>query len=217
MFVLDRDERSPSEVEKLQRDLGEKVDFLERRELENYLLMPRALLDAIRSKHADDAVIVEKVDNASVEEVKGLIETTAASLYNVVLLKRVRSALEGLKGGLLPRDMAASLAPMAHRRDLPRILRGRIKSRLDEHLAAVDVDQLVSSERQAMNSDWSDPEKRQQLAPGEEILASVFNHFGSEYKKTRDAVRIARHMHADDISDEIKELLKKAASLHGQD
>ncbi len=58
MFVLDRDERGPTEVEKLQHDLGEKVHFLERRELENYLLVPNALLDAIREKHRDDEVIL---------------------------------------------------------------------------------------------------------------------------------------------------------------
>lgn len=45
----------------------------------------------------------------------------------------------------------------------------------------------------------------------------VFHPFGSEYKKTRDAVRIVRHLQADDISHEINQLLKKATSLSGQD
>ncbi len=68
-----------------------------------------------------------------------------------------------------------------------------------------------------MDSEWTDSEKRQQLAPGEEILGAVFHHFGSEYKKTRDAVRIARHMQDDDISREINGLLKKATFLAGHD
>ena len=217
MFVLDRDERGPTEVEKLQLDLGEKVHFLERRELENYLLEPRALLDAIRSKHPDDEVILSKLDNTSVEEVGSLIQTSAEHLYDVVLIKRIRTRLKGLKGGLLPRDMVKSLAPLAHRRDLPGRLRGKMRARLEEHLADVDVDQLVLSERQTLDSEWPDSEKRQQLAPGEEILEAVFHHFGSEYRKTRDAVRIAQHMQADEITCEINELLKKATSLPGHD
>lgn len=216
MFVLDRDERGPTEVEKLQRDLGERVHFLERRELENYLLVPIALLDAIRSKHRDDEVVLSKVDNASVEEVERLIATNAENLYDVVLIKRIRTGLKGLKGGLLPSDMVNSLAPMARRRDLPGRLRGRMRAHLEEHLANVDVDQLVRSERETLDSEWSDSEKRQQLAPGEEILGAVYHHFGSEYKKTRDAVRIAQHMQAKDISREINGLLERATLLAGQ-
>lgn len=78
MFVLDRDERGQTEVEKLQRDLGEKVHFLERRELENYLLVPKALLDAIREKHCDDEVVLSKLDNSSVEELVRLIKTSTS-------------------------------------------------------------------------------------------------------------------------------------------
>ena len=162
-------------------------------------------------------MILSKLDNTSVEEVERWIETTAESLYDVVLIKRICTGLKGPKGGLLPRDMVNSLASMARRRDLPRRLRGRMRARLDEHLADVDVDQLVLSERQTLDSEWSDLEIRQQLAPGEEILRAVFHHFGSEYKKTKDAVRIARHMQPDDIAREINQLLKKVASLAGQD
>ncbi len=213
LFVLDRDERSRAEIEKLQRDLGEKVVLLEMRELENYLVVPRAILEAVRSKHSDNASALERIDNTSEAEIEKLVKTNAESLYGVVLLKRIRTGLEGLKGGLMPRDMAASLAPRARRVDLPKTLRGKIKSRLNEHLAAIDVDQLVLSERQALDSEWTDPEKHLELAPGEEVLSAVFKHLGSEYKKTKDAVRIAQHMHADEIAPEIKRLLKKAVSL----
>ena len=213
MFVIDRDERGRAEVEKLQRDLGGKVAVLERRELENYLLAPRAIIEAIRSKHHNDASITGMLDDTSEEDVGRLIETTAEGLYNVVLLKRIRNGLEGLKGGLLPREDVGVLAQRARHANLPGALRGRIKSRLNEHLAAVDVDELVRFERETLDEEWSDPEKHKELAPGAEILVAVFNHFGSEYKKTKDGPRIARYMRTDEIAPEIKGLLQQAVSL----
>lgn len=213
LLVLDSDERSPAEIEKLQRDLDERVEVLERREIENYLMVPRALLEAIREKHSDDASIVARTEQSSTEEVRDLIDTAAAGLYGVVLLKRIRAALEGLKGGLLPSDVAVGLAPQAHRADLARLLRGRIKARINDHLTALDIDAAVQSEKEALDIQWSDSEKRLHLAPGEEILAAVFNHFGSEYKKSRDAVRIARLMRVDEIASEIQDLIDRVVSL----
>jgi len=213
LLVLDSDERSPSEIEKLKRDLKDKVKLLERREIENYLMVPRALLDAIRDKHSDDTSIVDRTEQSSAEEVQRLIETTADSLYGVVLLKRIRAALEGLRGGLLPSPLAIDLAPKAHHANLARLLRGKIKSRVNEHLEDADIEALVDSEREALSREWSRPEKRLQLAPGEEILTVVFHHFGSRYNKSRDAVRIANQMRTEEIAAEIQELLARAVAL----
>ena len=213
LLVLDSDERSPSEIEKLKRDLKDKIKLLERREIENYLLVPRALLDAIGEKHSDDSSIVDRIDQSSAEEVQRLIETTADSLFGLVLLKRIRAALEGLRSGLLPSLLARELAPKAHYANLASLLRGKIKSRVNDYLKAADIDALVDSEREALTRDWSRPEKRLQLAPGEEILTAVFPHFGSQYNKSRDAVRIAKHMHAEEIAPEIQELLTRAVDL----
>jgi hypothetical protein len=213
LLVLDSDERGSTEIESLQRDLGDKVKLLERREIENYLMVPRALLEAIRKKHANDAPIMERIDDSSIEEVQRLIETTADSLYGVVLLKRIRAALEGLKGGLFPRYVADDMASLAHRKDLPRLLRGKMRARVSHYLADVDLDTLVGSEREALDQEWSNPEKRLHLAPGEEILAAVFHRFGSDYKKPGDTVRIAKEMSADDIPSEIRKLIVKVVSL----
>ena len=123
--MLDRDERGHAEVSRLEKALPGRLYLLERRELENYLLVPRGLPAAIRAKHRDNAPIVEKVDAATLEEVERLIATTAESLYGLVLLKRVRAELEGLRGGLLTREIAYELASGAKSPDLARLsLRG---------------------------------------------------------------------------------------------
>jgi hypothetical protein len=157
--------------------------------------------------------MLERIDETSIDEVQKLIETTADSLHGVVLLKRIRAALEGLKGGLFPRELAVEMASRAHRKDLPRLLRGKMTTRVNDYLGDVDLDALVDSTREALNGEWSDPEKRLWLAPGEEILASVFNNLGSEYTKPGDAVRIAKEMRDDEIPSEIKMLMGRAVSL----
>ena len=213
LFVLDSDERSPTEIEKLQRDLGENVILLERREIENYLTIPRALLNAIENKHRDDSSIVERIGETSIDDVQSLINTTVEGLYGVVLLKRIRARLEGFKGGLLPVEVATSLAPEAKRKDLARRLRGRIRARVKEHIADLDIDACVRSEREALDAEWSDQQRRLELAPGEEVLKAVFDHFGSVYKKPKDTVRVAKMMDAQEIPSEVQGLISETISL----
>ena len=47
------------------------------------------------------------------------------------------------------------------------------------------------------------------------MLSAFFKHLGSEYRKTKDAVRIAQHMRTEEIAPEMKQLLKEAISLPG--
>lgn len=77
----------------------------------------------------------------------------------------------------------------------------------------MDIDTTVRSEREALDKEWSDPEERLQLAPGEEMLEAVFNHFGSDYKKPGDTRRIAKQMQTDEISAEVRGLIREAVSL----
>src|SRR5438874_13225879 len=76
-FLRDREERSQTEIRELEQELGDRVHILAARELENYLLVPHALLAAIRSKCRDDAPTVEKVQATSVEEIEQLVQAAA--------------------------------------------------------------------------------------------------------------------------------------------
>lgn len=213
LFILDRDERSRSELNKVQETLGTHVRILQRRELENYMLVPRALLAAIREKHKDNTVITEKIDSASLEEVERLIEVTAESLKGVVLLKRVRAELGGLKEGLLPRESVSALLPRVHDADFPILLREVIESRISTHLDTLNLDEIVCAETEALNAEWANSERHLYLALGDEIVSAVFRHFGAEYRKPKDTVRIAREMKADEIDAEVKETIQQVADM----
>jgi hypothetical protein len=73
----------------------------------------------------------------------------------------------------------------------------------------------VGSEKQTLDKEWSDPDKRLRLAPGEEILRAVFSHVGSEYKKPGDTVRIAKEMSAEEIHSEVRVLIERVVALPG--
>jgi hypothetical protein len=213
LFVLDRDERNQAEITKIQQSLGERIFILQRRELENYLLEPSALLEAIRSKHMDDVTITEKIGASSKDEVGKIIRTTADSLYNLVLMKRIRAELAGLRGGLLPREAVIDLSHKVNYKNFPRIIRREIESRISDHLDELKISEIVDRVKFHLDVDWANPSQRSWIAPGEELMAAVFHHFGSEYKKPNDTIRIAREMSNDEIPREIADLIRRVVAL----
>jgi predicted ATPase len=115
LFIIDRDERAPSDVEELREKLGGRLHVLDRRELENYMLQPRAILAALRSK-CHGGPLQEQLDRCSEKEVDGLIQAEADKLQGMVLVKRIRARLKGLPGGLSAAGGRRRAAPP--RRDL---------------------------------------------------------------------------------------------------
>ena len=215
MFLLDRDERRTEEIHSLERRLGDKVHFFMARELENYLLVPRAILNALKSKYRDDPAILEKLAAVTEERIDQIIYTSADDLYDTVLIKRIRTELGGLRDGLLPSAVTSSLLPHARKPDLSKLVLETVQSQFTQHIAGLDIESIVSTERQELDAAWADPEKRVQLAPGEEILAAIFKELELEYKKRTDTPRIAREMQTDEIHQEIIEIINKARALTG--
>lgn len=216
LFVLDKDERSEVEIEKLESRLSDRVYLLKRREIENYLLVPTALRAVLQKKLQTDTSTLQKIAAASPESIEQLIRETADSLYDLVLLKRIRTELPGLVGGLLPRETVARLASQAKDPNLSYILHQEIQSRLDHHMDEINLEKIVTDQREALQRDWSERERRLMLAPGQEIIEKVFQHFEARYKKPDDTARIAKAMTREDIPEEIHELIEKIKSLSGK-
>jgi len=213
LFIFDRDERSEADVEKLKQALGDRVHFLDMRELENYLLVPRAILEALKRKYRNEVSIVQNIEAVTETDIGEVIRATAEGLYGLVLLKRIRIALGGLIGGFLPRDMTSVLVPAAKETNLPDLIRQYIEERLQKRVRELDIDKVVIEERTKLDAQWKDAQSHVRLAPGEEILAAVFRRVGGEYAKPEDTERIAREMRANEISDEVKELIKRIIKI----
>lgn len=213
MFIIDRDERSSNEVCKLHASIGEKLHVLQRRELENYLFDPYAIRQAILSKHQDHEAIVDCVEQTSNEQVEILVREAAEQLRGLVMLKRIRAEVAGLKGGLMTRDIGERLSSRADGPNLAEALREELRSRVEKHLVELELDAIVSEQKEALNSEWTGTEVHKNLAPGAEVLEAVFEHFGSSYDKSKDARRIAQYLREEDVPEELRSLIAKVAGL----
>lgn len=172
LYVRDRDELSDHTIEQL-RGSGV-VHVLHRREIENYLLDPVALIEHLRTL----GVVVDM----SVETIDSLISAAAVELRPKVVLKRVRDSGQLLRG--LDRDRIATFASsddpcaelIAYVLELPQPSEESIRA-------------LWDAEDERLSETWDAVAR--DVAPGEEILTSVFRHFGRAFDKIRDGPRIA--------------------------
>ncbi len=213
IFLLDRDERSKGEIHNLEEQLGEQVHIFQARELENYLLVPRAILAALKVKHQDDQLKVEHLARINEEQVQQLIISAINDLYGTVLIKRIQCEIGGLRDGLLPKEAVPILALHTSDPELSALILQEIKTHFEEHLAGIQLDTNIASEKEALDAVWAISENRVQLAPGEEILTEVFCKLGSEYHKPKDTIRIANEMRPNEIDDEIKDILRRVYEL----
>lgn len=190
-FVIDRDERNHDDIVRLKEKLGPRADLmvLKRRELENYLLCPRALAEFVsgkRSEKESTALPPEEVDDALLKEAEGL-KTEA---------HRLRVERELLRPLFLQtREYSGDVAE-------------RLKRGADELEArAKRVEELNDSIAQELDSDWSD--RCRELAPGTLILERTAKRFGVSFQKARgDSLRLARLLRRDEIPGELAQLLR---------
>lgn len=213
LFLLDRDERGDNEILKLEARLKNRVHFLTMRELENYLLVPRALLCALKAKHADNPPLLQTIATTTEDQVQQIISQTADNLYGIVLLKRIRTNIGGLQDGLFPVDALPTLLLYVETPKLGARIRTEIETRNSQYITGLDIESIVASTKQALDALWAVPENRLSLSPGQELLEAVYQAVGSGYRKTEDAVRIAREMKTEEMHQELKDVLATAYYL----
>ncbi len=155
----------------------------------------------------------ESLATITEDHVQQLINSAANDLYSTVLIKRIRTEIGGLQDGLLPTEAIPNLTPHATNPELSALVLQEIKSRFESYVAGIDIEAIVATEKEALDTAWTIPENRLHLAPGEEILTAVFSKLGSEYRKPKDTIRIAKEMRSEEIEEEIKSILKRVYKL----
>lgn len=213
LFVVDRDHRSDTDIARIQKSLGARIHLLERRELENYLLCPRAILTALHDLGPTPPSPERSLDVVDEPAVQALLEQLADGLYSTVLIKRVRTALGGVVGGLLSREATADLIGGAAEADLGQQVIQAVEAHLKPLINRRHLRSVVREQRRALDAEWRDRPARLRLAPGEELLAGVYAHFGARFRKSRDAPSIARQMQASEIDPELRRLLERVRRL----
>ncbi len=139
LFLLDRDERRQSDIYSLEERLGSNVYFLNAREVENYLLVPHAIRSALMGKHCYDQSILSRIEATTEEQIEQWIRDAANNLYSLVLLKRIRTEIGGLREGILPSETLPILQPDAMSPDLPKLIEQQVTTHFNQRVAGLNV------------------------------------------------------------------------------
>ncbi len=193
-FVLDRDERDAAEIAKIVKRMGDRavLKTLKKRELENYLLVPKAVHGAIaeraRSAGADFNATVHEVDNTLRRKAEGALDR----LLHLLVMKR-------LCGPVFPNQLEGSAE---HR------LRSALE-KIGERLR--EVAEIEKNVRSEVEKDW--PASAMQSVPGSYILEETFSEYNLKYKKDSDGRRIAARIGKTDIDSELLAILRETLSV----
>jgi hypothetical protein len=179
LYLRDRDEVPSSVLSRL--EAASEVHVLRRRELENYLLEPEAIAEALVRR--------EVVDSGGADSlaVGKLLREGADQLLMAVVLKRVAS--EFVSRRLMDRQLVADLIEQGPTLD-------RLQQAVAKRLPSGGLLDEIATRWTAIESEleavWS--ERWQELAPGSDVLTYVWKSYGRIYNKLHDGLAIAQAM-----------------------
>lgn len=178
LYLRDRDELSETLLKPLEASTA--VHVLKRRELENYLLDAQAICNVLMRQRP-----TLELNSASVG---AELRNAADKLKQAVIIKRVAWELAPVR--LMDHELREDLARQGVTLEA---FRDRISARLPlvEDLTR-RIDALWAAAQQDVNNRWDT--SWYELAPGSDILKSVWVAYGLSYGKQRDGIAIAAAM-----------------------
>jgi hypothetical protein len=198
----------------LAKNIGERLRVLRRRELENYLLHPGAILARIRSRTSTDGSLQKRLSTTTLDDIQRLIDHAADALYAEVVARSIVAEL-GVWLPYLNRDDLVVLIADTESEGLPKAVSEAAILGAEKDLRRADIEREVTKIIRKLNKSWKLPSNHQQLAPGQEILTSVFREFGLRYSKRTDTPQLAMAIPLAAIDPEIVDLIRDAAALGG--
>ena len=201
-FVLDRDEKGDEEVEKLEKILGEKAKLfvLKKREMENYLVAPRALATYIEERMRETKPS-EDPEEIKQENLMQQLSACADELREFAIYKQLVNVL-----------CKPNFSDLTSRHELR-------KGEGVEEIAA-DIDARIgrlseARERLAEFSDevrarvegaWED--QKLDIVPGDELLNALFQKYGLRYRKDRDGRGLAAALRLEEVHADLKTIVR---------
>jgi putative ATP-dependent endonuclease of OLD family len=208
-FVVDHDEKEEADIARLKQMVGDRasVHVLQKRELENYLLCPRALADFIALKRQmggnDDS---QTADSPTPEVVAERLSEAAEALRPLAVGKRL---VKSILAPLFPVDAlpaASQSAPIT-----PDLVQSALKSAITSLEArSREIDKKYAQCEAVVDSEWET--RKLDLIPGDELIDETCQKFGIRFVKERDAGRLASLFLKDEIGDEISTLIATFAT-----
>jgi hypothetical protein len=207
-FLVDRDEKEASEVAKLKERVGAAgtVVIFQGRELENFLLCPRAIAEFIHLKRvlsgnlaAGAAPTEAEVRNALDQCAEGLKQDTVDKRVAKLLCKPIYPSI---KRGLEEQNAGSTTERI-----------GKELERLIQELDSIKANAARVYEEQSSGVDNAWNSDKLSIVPGDELLDTVCRRYDVRFKKEfGDGVRLARLMRDDEIDTEIAEFIRLVGS-----
>ncbi len=202
-FVIDRDEKEPSEITVLEGLFDGKatVKVLSKREVENFMIAPRAIKEFIAAKKA----LGSKKDNdpPTELEISQALDAEANNLKQMAIDKRVAKSLckpvypsakalfDETSGVIFTDRLANELEKMS--------------TQIAE--AQTRLIQESDAQTKQVNDIWNT--QKLSLVQGDILLDKVCQKFGVRFKKERDSARLAALMKEGEIDTEIAKLIRE--------
>jgi putative ATP-dependent endonuclease of OLD family len=204
-FLIDRDERDSADVTRLETTLGERavIKVLNRREMENYLISPRALVEFIRLKKELAGAAKEDAKVPTEEEITAAIDQAADQLKGFALHKRVAKEL--------CKPIYPKLPPVPVGAEGQSVITV-VTAELDKHINELQVlkekaAEALRRQAEALDARWGG--NKLNVVPGDMLLNQVCEKYGVRFKKERDGVRLAALMLESEIDDEVKRFIRE--------
>jgi putative ATP-dependent endonuclease of the OLD family len=197
-FIIDRDERNEKQIKSLEEKLKGKATLfaLRKREIENYLLSPRAITEFIKLKSQASGRQIE----LNVSEVDSAISESAESLKQFVVNKHIA---QHMHKPIYPSheldcavDEATLLKDIKDEMENMKTNLGSLRGKLDE---------CIKEKKAFVESNWGS--NKLDMIPGDLLLDSVCKKFGYRFRKMQDSKRLATLMTENEIDEEIKNII----------
>jgi putative ATP-dependent endonuclease of OLD family len=197
-FILDRDEKETDDIKALVGSVtSARVTTLGRRQIENYLLCPRALTKFLNERLAESGQTAQVTEDI----MASLIDQKANALKDLSVAKRVTKLacrpLYPLERTIFAEGSTASYET-AVESELVRLSN-------EVHNLKDSIPRLSQEQQQIVEREWNS--RKLDIVPGALLLDGICKEFGLRFRKTRDGARIAAKMTSHEISDDIENLI----------
>lgn len=201
-FLIDRDEKEDSEVVELQNRLGNNAELrvLKKREIENYLICPRAIREFVKFKRESSGNL-DKDELPDEADIENKIEACADQLKQFAINKRVvkflgkpvypstENILKEIQDNSITNKIGEEIEKMI--------------AKLEENKRKTES--IYDDNVRLVNNDWSS--NKLDIVPGDLLLDRVCKQYGIRFKKERDGFRLAALMNENEIDNEISEII----------
>lgn len=202
-FLIDRDEKEDAEIVRMHTMLGQdaKLQVLSRREIENYLICPRAVRSFIEHKRLLLGALKEQLPTE--DEVRNKIDKCAEKLKQFAISKRV------VKISCKPvyPETKVIFDNLQTQEAIDKITES-IQAMINQlETEKTNLKSVYTSKAEELEGTWE--ANKMDIVPGDLLLDAVFKEYNLRFKKEKDTSKLASLMRKDEIDSEIKKVINE--------